>query len=340
MTGILITTTMLSALPYVLIIFFAFSGFLISFYVWHKKRKEEVLVCPLNADCETVIHSQFSKFFGIPVEYLGLLYYALIALSYGALILFPAPPSVFEFFLFTATTGAFLFSLYLTFIQAFTIKQWCSWCLASASLSTGIFILAVVGATSGIFNFLEANRELLIVGHTIGFILGLGGAMITDILFMRFLRDFRISEKEADVMSTTSQVIWFGLAIVIVTGLGLYLPLMDNYHESTKFLAKMVVVAVVAVNGAFLNLFVEPRLVTICFNAKEQAITPEMVRFRRLAFALGAVSFVSWWSAFVLGSFRSLPLTVLQILLIYIVLLAIAVASSQVIVRYIARKAQ
>ena len=133
--------------PYLLIIFSAFGGFLIAFYIRHKKSSREVLVCPLNSNCEEVIHSDYSRFFGIPVEILGLLYYGVIAVSYGFIIGLPeyVSPNLL-YILFALSGGAFLFSLYLTFIQAFTLREWCTWCLTSAALSTIIFISSMVGS--------------------------------------------------------------------------------------------------------------------------------------------------------------------------------------------------
>ena len=69
------------------IIFFAFFGFLLAYYLHHKKvEKAEVFVCPLRGSCSEVIESRYSKFFGVPVELLGMIYYAVIAVGYGLLL--------------------------------------------------------------------------------------------------------------------------------------------------------------------------------------------------------------------------------------------------------------
>lgn len=142
---------------YLVIIFAAFAGFLIAFYISHKKRSKETLVCPLNSNCNTVIHSEYSRFFGIPVENLGLLYYGFIALTYGVFLVAPdlallsLVVSILAF-----TTGAFLFSLYLTAVQLFALHEICTWCLCSAALCTIIFISAA--AESGlVFVFLNGG---------------------------------------------------------------------------------------------------------------------------------------------------------------------------------------
>ncbi|MBI2674144.1 MAG: vitamin K epoxide reductase family protein [Candidatus Yanofskybacteria bacterium] len=131
----------------VIIIFIAFSGFLLAAYIRHKKVSKETLVCPLKADCDTVIFSDYSKFFGVPVELLGMAYYLTVAVAYGVFLSVPVDmPQVIVLGIFSITVIAFLFSLYLTFVQAFALKQWCTWCLISAGFCTGIFFLVLLAA--------------------------------------------------------------------------------------------------------------------------------------------------------------------------------------------------
>ena len=79
----------LNAPLHLLIIFVAFGGFLIAFYIQHKKRNNEVLVCPLESNCEAVVHSRYSKLAGIPLELIGMTYYALVAVSHALFLIFP-----------------------------------------------------------------------------------------------------------------------------------------------------------------------------------------------------------------------------------------------------------
>jgi len=129
---------------YTIVVFLAFSGFLIASYIrHHKKNIKEALVCPLKANCDTVIHSDYSKFLGMPVEILGMFYYALVAISYGLFMVFPGVATETSIFLIHfASISAFIFSIYLTLVQAFAIKNWCTWCLISAAVSASIFIVS------------------------------------------------------------------------------------------------------------------------------------------------------------------------------------------------------
>lgn len=129
-----------------LIIFLAFGGFILALYLRHHKISSgEKLICPLGLDCDSVIHSPYSRFLSIPVEVLGLIYYGTVALSYATFIVLPRlliTPLIF--IILGMTIAAFLFSLYLTFIQAFNLRQWCSLCLLSAVICTVIFGLTLV----------------------------------------------------------------------------------------------------------------------------------------------------------------------------------------------------
>ena len=130
---------------YILIIFVSVGGFLLSLYLYHhKKNQKEKLVCPIGFNCDPVIHSDYSRLFGIQLEILGMLYYGVIAVSYGLAIVWPdLLNTVFFESLAALTAFAFLFSIYLTLIQALILRQWCSWCLISALFCIIIFLTVI-----------------------------------------------------------------------------------------------------------------------------------------------------------------------------------------------------
>jgi len=325
---------------HIILIFTAFCGLLLSFYIRHKKQSHEKMVCPLNSDCDAVIYSAYSRFLGIPVEILGFLYYGLVAVGYALFLVIPALASPLIIFgVLTLAIAAFLFSLYLTFIQIFALKQLCTWCLMSAGLCAVIFIAAFSISELGLIPLLARYHELVLIGHFLGVALGFGAATIADIFFFKFLKDFRISEREAEVIHTLSQVIWFALALLVLTGLGLYLSEAEELNQSAKFLVKMVVVAVIIANGAFLNLLVAPNLVKISFREERRHEAGGLHHIRKIAFALGAISIVSWYSAFILGILRESPLEFLPLLLIYLFILGGAIVGSQFMERFFAKQA-
>ena len=326
---------MLQIILTLIIIATGIGGFFLAFYIRHKKTKNERMICPLDGDCAPVIHSSYSRFLGIPVELLGMLYYATIILAYILFLAFPQLTHSSAVFLVIAiSTAALFFSLYLTFIQIFSLRQLCSWCLISAGLCVVIFVSAISSSDYGLLPLLIKYKTLLLIGHLVGVALGVGGATITDVLFFRFLKDFRISEFEAGVLNTISQVIWFALTILVVTGLGLYAPQAEILNESSKFLVKMVVVAVIIINGAALNLLVAPKLVNISFGERHEHEAGELLRLRKLAYALGGISITSWYTTLVLGSLRSVPLSFYVLLSIYIALIGLAVLGGLIMNRF------
>ncbi|MBI2100623.1 MAG: vitamin K epoxide reductase family protein [Candidatus Vogelbacteria bacterium] len=127
-----------------LIVATAGGGFAVAFYIWRQKRRAEALVCPLNSNCATVIHSQYSTFLSLPLELWGMAYYGLVVLTYLSLILSPAARALNLIPLISwLSVLAFLFSLYLTYIQAVKLREWCTWCLISALFCSIIFLTSL-----------------------------------------------------------------------------------------------------------------------------------------------------------------------------------------------------
>lgn len=120
-------------------------GFLVARHIYkHKKPNQTPLVCPLKFDCNTVVHSDYSKIFGIPVEILGMIYYSLLAISYLFFLLTPDTLHiVLVLIVAILSVIAFLFSLYLIGVQVFVLKKGCFWCYVSALICMIIFSLNI-----------------------------------------------------------------------------------------------------------------------------------------------------------------------------------------------------
>lgn len=128
-------------------------GFLVARHVWkHKKPNQSPLVCPLKFDCHTVVHSDYSKLFGMPVEILGMMYYGIVAIAYAFFLITPDVLHI-KLVLISAVLSmiAFLFSAYLIWVQIFIIKKGCFWCYVSALICTLIFSLNILAYELGSF---------------------------------------------------------------------------------------------------------------------------------------------------------------------------------------------
>lgn len=118
-------------------------GLWVARHIYQHKKEQKPLVCPIRFDCNTVVNSDYSKFFGIPLEILGMAYYAVVAIAYLFLVVMSMTLSMtLSLSLLVISGGAFLFSLYLIGVQIFALRKGCSWCFVSAFISTLIFILS------------------------------------------------------------------------------------------------------------------------------------------------------------------------------------------------------
>jgi uncharacterized membrane protein len=96
------------------------------------------VLCLSSGGCETVQHSSYSKLGGIPVATLGLAGYI------GILFSLAIRGELGRALGFGLALVGFLFSMYLTYREAFTIHAYCQWCLGSAAVMTLLAILTAI----------------------------------------------------------------------------------------------------------------------------------------------------------------------------------------------------
>ena len=112
-----------------------------SYLIW-KTRKKQPLVCPIGQDCNAVIESKWNKIFFIRNDILGVLFY--IAVIIGAFLLFFEMDGIVKTLLIFGSGIGVLFSIFLIFVQAKIIKNYCFYCLISAFLNVLIFLNVVL----------------------------------------------------------------------------------------------------------------------------------------------------------------------------------------------------
>lgn len=91
-------------------------------------------------DCGTVLNSAYSELAGIPIAWLGL------GTNFVVLGLIVASRRLGGFFqeygtlmVFGVLLFAFIYSVYLVYLQAFVIQAYCPWCLSHEALVTVLF---------------------------------------------------------------------------------------------------------------------------------------------------------------------------------------------------------
>ena len=105
-------------------------------------------VCGPIGDCVAVNSSPYARLFGIlPVGLVGLIGYLLIG---GAWVVerfsHGRSRQLARLAMFGFILVGFLFSIYLTFLEPFVIGATCMWCLTSAVIMTGLFVINLAPA--------------------------------------------------------------------------------------------------------------------------------------------------------------------------------------------------
>lgn len=316
--------------PSVLTLLLAFGGFSICAFLSHKKNRKEPLMCPLRAHCDMVIHSSYSRFFGVRLEHIGMGYYGFMIFA-EALVLSVTmfQTDVLLYLLFFLKTFAFLFSLYLIGIQAVVLRNWCSWCVVSAFFCATLFALSLVRVPGGVVETLAAHAPAFVFLQWVGVALGVGGATISDFLFFRFLKDLRISHGEAEILETLSQTIWLALAFLVLGTAGIFAAHPQAFFTFPRFFLEGWILIVLILNAFALHFLVAPHLTKISFGERHEHYAGELRSIRRLAFALGATSLVSWYGTLVLHGVETISRSFFSLGMFYVAALLAAIVLSQ-----------
>jgi hypothetical protein len=171
-------------------------------------------------------------------------------------------------------------------------------------------------------------KTLFGIGHIFGVVLGAGAAFVGDTFFMRAIRDQRFTKDEMKTLRHTSILVWIGVGLLVISGIGLFSLSIDRYIESTKFFVKMTIVAILILNGLIFHYahipFLQEQAGKRQFSISKEKSIPLLLS--------GVVSVVSWIAAILLGALRSIPISYGVAIGIYLVAILIAFAVAQNIV--------
>jgi uncharacterized membrane protein len=129
----------------IFLIILSLIGLVVSIYLWYLYERPYRIECTLS-DCQSVRESEYSNLLGVSLPIWGTLYYVGLIVYLVFRTIKPELIKInYEDALFTiATSFGFIFSLYLTFIEAFIIDAFCQWCLISAFVASLIFVWSVL----------------------------------------------------------------------------------------------------------------------------------------------------------------------------------------------------
>lgn len=272
------------------------------------KKKGEQMVCLVGHKCDDVIFSDNSKFFGINLEIMGVIYYALIFIFY--IIYLILPNLITEPIVFIAlgiTFGGFLFSIYLTYIQVFKLKSFCSWCLSSATASSVIFFSSysmVLVSKPEIIDFIAQIQDYIKAFESITLILSLVIFTILEITILKSLKDFKINIKEDQIIKNISQIGWFVLFLFILNNVGVYLP--ERFLTQTDsvmhgiFLVEIILIFIISLNSMINQMQVLPKIRESSLN-KNSIPVQKLSNLRKIAVFQGILSLILWYFVFYLN---------------------------------------
>lgn len=121
-------------------------GIAVSGYLSYVKLTDVPMACSVDSgfNCSAVQNSDYSEIMGIPIAWLGLGTYLVI----GGLLLTQYRTEFMRqngmLILFGIVLFAFMYSMYLVYVQAFRIEAWCQWCLMHEVNMTILFLVTIL----------------------------------------------------------------------------------------------------------------------------------------------------------------------------------------------------
>lgn len=124
---------------------------------------------------------------------------------------------------------------------------------------------------------------LLIIGHLIGTVLGVGGATMIEVHLNKALADGKMEPDERNLLGANFTTLRIGLVIALFTGVGfiaLYIAAgQETRLQNPVFWAKMFMIVIVTINA----LLLQAHKISLYWGS--------------------ALSFITWWAAALLGMF-------------------------------------
>ena len=131
MRKVYITATLLSLL-----------GLADALYLTIEHVTGETVRCTITSGCSEVLSSSYAVVAGIPLSLVGAAaYFTVFSLATLAAFGYRAAGTL----LTPLVMGMFLVSLWLLYLQAFVIREFCQYCLFSAAITLALLLVVVIG---------------------------------------------------------------------------------------------------------------------------------------------------------------------------------------------------
>ena len=136
-------------------------GIIVSGYISYTELTKTAIQCIQGTgfNCEVVQSSVYSKLAGIPVAYLGFATYLFL----GALLLLENRIAFLQdngvMIVFGITLFAFLYSMWLVYVQAVLLEAFCPWCLTHELAMTLLFVVSGLRMWKSLRGIDEKRKE-------------------------------------------------------------------------------------------------------------------------------------------------------------------------------------
>ena len=145
--------------------------------------------------------------------------------------------------------------------------------------------------------------SILVTIHQLGLDIGLGTCTVTYAVSTYGLFKPSIMPQAASFFKLFSLLIWVGLALLVISGIGLSITSREVYGEALKgwpFYVKLIFVGIATLNGLYLNFIVTPAIEK-AVKLEDFAHTKEYFRAMVLGLIGGFISATSWYGSFFFG---------------------------------------
>ena len=165
--------------------------------------------------------------------------------------------------------------------------------------------------------------ETIIILHILAVIVAVGSVTVTDYLHLVSLKRRRLELQLKNIYPRLSNLINVSLIIIILTGVILFI-MNSALAKSHLFLLKMALVAIVTINGIYLQRIVSPNL-DLCILKGTKYCSSSVLYSTAIS---GSISIVTWYSIVILAFSKNFGYTINQFIISYAIILAIAITLS------------
>lgn len=131
----------------------------------------------------------------------------------------------------------------------------------------------------------------------IGIALGVGGASVKFVLFMKSYRNNEFTPTYAMVAGPIAPLIPLGLVLLTVSGIGFFLI---GYPEGSSLLVKHILVVALWIVGILIDKVYEPKYLTLAPKAGGTP-TPEFLQIRKRLMPLETVGTILFYAIVIIG---------------------------------------